>query len=129
MGQLLGDADGSYNFGELPRFLEKLRGGADLVMGCRLPKGGRTVMRGAMPWKHRWIGNPVLTGLGRILFKSPVDDFHCGLRAFRKDAILVILPTNDGHLHFSVGMPVLPERPVICLTRCIKMYIVEEKLM
>lgn len=85
---LMGDADGSYDFGELPRFLEKLRGGADLVMGCRLPRGGGTVMPGAMPWKHRWIGNPVLTGLGRIFFKSPVDDFHCGLRAFRKDAIL-----------------------------------------
>lgn len=85
---LMGDADGSYNFGELPRYLEKLRGGAELVMGCRLPKGGGTIMPGAMPWKHRWIGNPVLSGLGRIFFKSPVDDFHCGLRAFRKDAIL-----------------------------------------
>lgn len=85
---LMADADGSYNFGELPRFLEKLRGGAELVMGCRLPKGGGTVMSGAMPWKHRWIGNPVLSGLGRLFFKSPVDDFHCGLRAFRKDAIV-----------------------------------------
>ncbi|HED12235.1 MAG TPA: glycosyltransferase family 2 protein [Gammaproteobacteria bacterium] len=85
---LMGDADGSYNFGELPRFVEKLRGGAELVMGCRLPKGGGTIMPGAMPWKHRWIGNPVLSGLGRIFFRSPVDDFHCGLRAFRKDAIV-----------------------------------------
>ena len=85
---LMGDADESYNFGELPRYLDKLRGGAELVMGCRLPKGGGTIMPGAMPWKHRWIGNPVLSGLGRIFFKSPVDDFHCGLRAFRKDAIL-----------------------------------------
>lgn len=85
---MMGDADGSYNFRDLPRFLEKLQAGADLVIGCRLPKGGGTIMPEAMPWKHRWIGNPVLSGLGRIFFRSPVDDFHCGLRAFRKDAIL-----------------------------------------
>lgn len=84
---MMGDADGSYDFGELPRFLEKIRDGAELVMGCRLPKGGGTIMPGAMPWKHRWIGNPVLSGLGQLFFKSPVDDFHCGLRVFRKDAI------------------------------------------
>jgi hypothetical protein len=54
-------------------------------MGCRLPSGGGTVMPGAMPWKHRWIGNPVLTFIGRLLFKCPAHDFHCGLRAFTKD--------------------------------------------
>lgn len=84
---LMGDADGSYDFGELPRFLERLNGGADLVMGCRLPVGGGRIMPGAMPWKHRWIGNPVLSALGRLFFAAPVHDFHCGLRAFRRDAI------------------------------------------
>jgi len=57
-----------------------------LVMGCRLPRGGGRIMPGAMPWKHRWIGNPVLTFIGRLFFKSPVSDFHCGLRAFTKQA-------------------------------------------
>jgi Glycosyl transferase family 2 len=85
---LMGDADGSYDFGELPRFLAALRGGADLVMGCRLPAGGGQILPGAMPWKHRWIGNPLLTFLGRLFFTAPIHDFHCGLRAFRRDAVL-----------------------------------------
>jgi glycosyltransferase involved in cell wall biosynthesis len=85
---LMGDADGSYDFGALPRFLAALRAGADLVMGCRLPAGGGRILPGAMPWKHRWIGNPILTALGRLFFTAPVHDFHCGLRAFRRDAAL-----------------------------------------
>jgi glycosyltransferase involved in cell wall biosynthesis len=84
---LMGDADGSYDFGALPRFLAALRAGADLVMGCRLPSGGGRILPGAMPWKHRWIGNPVLTALGRLFFTAPVHDFHCGLRAFRREAV------------------------------------------
>ena len=68
---LMGDADGSYDFGELPKFLAALRGGADLVMGCRLPAGGGRILQGAMPWKHRWIGNPLLTFLGRLFFTAP----------------------------------------------------------
>lgn len=82
---LMGDADDSYDFSNLKPFVEKLRQGYELVMGCRLPSGGGTVMPGAMPWKHRWIGNPVLTFIGRLLFKCPAHDFHCGLRAFTKD--------------------------------------------
>ncbi len=85
---LMGDADGSYDFGALPLFLARLREGADLVMGCRMPGGGGTILPGAMPWKHRWIGNPALSALGRLFFEAPVRDFHCGLRAFRRDAIL-----------------------------------------
>ena len=85
---LMGDADGSYRFGELPAFLEKLRQGKDLVMGCSMPRGGGVIKPGAMPWKHRWIGNPILSWLGRLFFKAPVDDFHCGLRAFRREAVL-----------------------------------------
>jgi glycosyltransferase involved in cell wall biosynthesis len=87
---LMGDADGSYDFTALPAFLDGLRAGADLVMGCRMPAGGGTILPGAMPWKHRWIGNPALTGLGRLFFEAPVHDFHCGLRAFRRDAILAL---------------------------------------
>ena len=85
---LIGDADGSYDFRELPGFLRRLRQGCDLVMGCRLPAGGGRILRGAMPWKHRWIGNPVLSSLGRFFFAAPVHDFHCGLRGIRRDAAL-----------------------------------------
>jgi glycosyltransferase involved in cell wall biosynthesis len=85
---LMGDADGSYDFGELGRFLQELQSGKEVVIGCRLPSGGGTIEPGAMPWKHRWIGNPILSGLGRIFFRAPVRDFHCGLRAFRRREIL-----------------------------------------
>jgi len=83
---IMGDADDSYDFSNIFPFVERLRQGYDLVMGCRLPSGGGAIMPDAMPWKHRWIGNPVLTGVGRLFFRSPISDFHCGLRAFRKEA-------------------------------------------
>lgn len=102
---LMGDADGSYDFGELPRFLEKLREGFDLVMGCRFPRFGGSIERGAMPWKHRWIGNPVLSGLGKLFFNSSVHDFHCGLRAFRKKAIMD-LKLSTGGMEFASEMVV-----------------------
>jgi hypothetical protein len=85
---IIGDADDSYDFGAVYPFIERLRNGADLVMGCRLPAGGGQIMPGAMPWKHRWIGNPLLSTFGRAVFRAPVTDFHCGLRAFRRDFIL-----------------------------------------
>lgn len=87
---LMGDADDSYDFSAALPFLEKLREGYDLVMGCRLPEGGGTILPGAMPWSHRWIGNPALSGLGRLFFRAPVSDFHCGLRAFRREAIVTL---------------------------------------
>jgi len=80
---MMGDADDSYDFSKLHDFVRELRGGADLVMGNRF-KGG--VMPGAMPWLHRWVGNPILTAIGRVFFRSPMRDFHCGLRGFRADA-------------------------------------------
>ena len=81
---LMGDADDTYDFSQLHEFVAKLREGYDLVMGNRF-RG--KILPGAMPLLHRYLGNPVLTGLGRLFFKSSVGDFHCGLRAFRKDAI------------------------------------------
>lgn len=93
---IMGDADDSYDFSEAPRFVEKLRAGADLVMGCRLPSGGGTIMPGAMPWKNRWIGNPSLSFLGRLFFKTPIRDFHCGLRAFTRDAYDRLAPKTTG---------------------------------
>jgi glycosyltransferase involved in cell wall biosynthesis len=80
---VMGDADDSYNFGHVLRFLEPLRQGADLVMGNRF-RGG--IQKAAMPPLHRYFGNPALTWLGRLFFRSPVGDFYCGLRGFRKDA-------------------------------------------
>jgi hypothetical protein len=80
---LLGDADGSYDFSHLPRFLAELRAGADLVMGNRF-RGG--IEPGAMPALHRYLGNPVLSAVGRLFFASACADFHCGLRGFSKPA-------------------------------------------
>jgi glycosyltransferase involved in cell wall biosynthesis len=81
---VMGDADDSYDFGELPKFVDKLREGFDLVQGCRLPAGGGTVAPGAMPFLHRWIGNPALTFLVRAWFDAPINDVYCGLRGFTK---------------------------------------------
>ena len=83
---VMGDADGSYDFSRIEGFVAKLREGFDLVMGCRLPGGGGVIAPGAMPWKNRWIGNPSLSFIGRLLFKCPARDFHCGLRGFDKEA-------------------------------------------
>ena len=83
---IIGDADDSYDFSAIYPFVEKLREGWDLAMGCRLPRGGGSIAPGAMPWKHRWLGNPVLSALGRLFFRSAVTDFHCGLRGFRREA-------------------------------------------
>jgi len=83
---IMGDSDGSYDWSDLVPFLIKLREGYDLVMGCRLPAGGGTIAPGAMPWLNRWLGNPVLSSIGRTLFSIPTTDFHCGMRAFSKKA-------------------------------------------
>ncbi len=82
---IMGDADDSYDFLEIPRFVEKLREGYDLVQGCRLPSGGGRVLPGAMPFLHRWLGNPLFSWIARLLFGSPVRDVYCGLRGFRKE--------------------------------------------
>jgi len=80
---LMADSDDSYDFGHIPRFVEQLRSGSELVMGNRF-RGG--IRKGAMPVLHRYLGNPVLTAIGRLFFGSPARDFHCGIRAFRKDS-------------------------------------------
>ena len=80
---IMGDADDSYDFLALQPFVDALEAGADLVMGNRF-RGG--IEPGAMPWLHRYVGNPALTALGRLFFRGGVGDFHCGLRAFRREA-------------------------------------------
>ena len=81
---IMGDADDSYDFREIPRFVTALADGAELVQGCRLPSGGGTILPGAMPFLHRWVGNPLLSGLVRWWFRAPIRDVHCGLRGFSK---------------------------------------------
>jgi glycosyltransferase involved in cell wall biosynthesis len=83
---IMGDADDSYDFSRLGPFVEKFKEGYELVMGCRMPRGGGTIMPGAMPWKNRYVGNPALSFLGRMFFKCPAADFHCGLRGFTREA-------------------------------------------
>lgn len=84
---IMGDADDSYDLSDLGAFTGALDGGADLVVGNRF-RGG--IAEGAMPWLHRYVGNPILSWLGRLLFPCPVDDFHCGLRGFRRQSILAL---------------------------------------
>ena len=86
---LMGDADESYDFTEIPRFLAPLAKGAELVQGCRLPAGGGTIKPGAMRFLHRVWGNPMFSALARSWFHAPIHDIYCGMRAFRAD-----LPTR-----------------------------------
>jgi glycosyltransferase involved in cell wall biosynthesis len=99
---LMADADASYHFEHLPRFLPKLEEGYDLVMGNRF---SGSIEPGAMPPLHRYLGNPVLSSIGRIFFRIPVRDFHCGLRAFRRDAILALNLRTTG-MEFASEMVV-----------------------
>jgi glycosyltransferase involved in cell wall biosynthesis len=84
---VMADADLTYDFDEIPHFVAELEDGAELVMGDRM----ENIHPGAMPWLHRYIGNPILTGLLNVLFKTGVNDAHCGMRALRKD----VLPRLD----------------------------------
>jgi glycosyltransferase involved in cell wall biosynthesis len=99
---IMGDADDSYDFTALDPFVEKLRAGYDLVMGNRFLGG---IKQDAMPRLHRYFGNPVLTGIGRLLFRSSLGDFHCGLRGFRRDAIMSLALTSPG-MEFASEMVV-----------------------
>lgn len=98
----MGDADDSYDFTTLGPFLDELRDGADLVMGNRF-KGG--IADGAMPPLHRYLGNPVLSYIGRLFFRSKIGDFHCGLRAFNKESIMR-LGLQTGGMEFASEMVV-----------------------
>ena len=84
---IMGDADDSYDFAHLGAFIDQLRDGADLVMGNRFAGG---IAPGAMPWHHRYLGNPVLSAVGRRFFRTTIGDFHCGLRGFSRSAILLL---------------------------------------
>lgn len=90
---IMGDSDDSYDFSRLQAYVDGLRAGADLVMGNRF-KGG--IKPGAMPFLHKYLGNPVLSFIGRLFFRIPVGDFHCGLRGFRRDRMLELGLTTTG---------------------------------
>lgn len=90
---IMGDSDDSYDFSRLDGFVQALRGGADLVMGNRF-KGG--IAKGAMPPLHRYLGNPVLSTIGRVLYRTPVGDFHCGLRGFSRASVLRLGLSSPG---------------------------------
>ena len=114
---VLGDADDSYDFSDLGAFLERLRTGDALVMGNRFQ--GR-ILPGAMPPLHRFLGNPVLSAIGRLFFRSPVGDFHCGLRAVNRAAYDTMAPTTTGMEYASelvikatlAGLPI-SEVPIV----------------
>lgn len=97
---IMADADDSYDFSALDAFVERLRGGDQLVMGDRFAGG---IKPGAMPPLHRYLGNPVLSFIGRLLFRSPIRDFHCGLRGFDRDAIRS-LNLNSPGMEFASEM-------------------------
>jgi glycosyltransferase involved in cell wall biosynthesis len=84
---IMGDADDSYDFLDVPKFVAQLRQGYDLVQGCRLPAGGGTVKPGAMPFSHRWLGNPLFSLMARTMFGTPVHDIYCGMRGFKRDLV------------------------------------------
>jgi glycosyltransferase involved in cell wall biosynthesis len=100
---IMGDADDSYDFNEIPSFVEKLKQGFDLVQGCRLPSGGGTIKPRAMPFLHRVLGNPMFSFLARKWFKSPLHDVYCGLRGFRKD-IFYALDQRCTGMEFATEM-------------------------
>jgi hypothetical protein len=102
---VMGDADDSYDFLELPKFVAKLRAGYDLAQGCRLPSGGGRIEPGAMPALHRWWGNPMFSAMVRRMFWSRVHDVYCGLRGFRK-AFVDSLDLRSGGMEFAVEMVV-----------------------
>jgi len=98
---LMADADLTYDFAEIPRFLAELRDGADMVIGDRM----ENIRPGAMPWHHRYIGNPLLSGLLNALFHTGVSDAHCGMRAFRRDRLELLALRTTG-MEFASEMVV-----------------------
>jgi len=100
---IMGDADDSYDFGEIPRFVAKLRAGYELVQGCRLPTGGGAVAPGAMPVLHRWWGNPMFSAMARLWFRAPIHDIHCGMRGFTRD-LAVRLKQRCSGMEFASEM-------------------------
>ena len=106
---LMADADDSYDLREVPRFVHRLRQGFDLVQGCRLGSGGGTILEGAMPALHRWVGNPMFTAIARLVFGVRVHDVHCGMRAFTR-ALYDELGLRAPGMEFALEMVIAATR-------------------
>ena len=111
---IMGDADDSYDFSDLDHFVERLRAGDELVMGNRF-RGG--IAPGAMPPLHKYLGNPVLSAIGRVLFRSPIKDFHCGLRGFNRQS-MVDLHLQATGMEFASEMVVKSTLGGLASARC-----------
>jgi glycosyltransferase involved in cell wall biosynthesis len=109
---LMADADLTYDFEEIPHFLEELGHGADMVIGNRM----KNIHPGAMPWHHRYIGNPLLSGFLNLLFRTGVDDAHCGMRAFRRD-VLPQLDLRTTGMEFASEMVIRAAKEHLRLTQ------------
>ena len=99
----LADCDASYDFNEIPRFVEELRKGADFVIGNRF-RG--KIEKGGMPWPRQWIGNPMLSGIFQLFFKAEIHDVHCGMKALTQEA-LKMLPLKTRGMEFASEMAIL----------------------
>jgi glycosyltransferase involved in cell wall biosynthesis len=106
---IMGDADDSYDFLEIPKFVQELRRGFEVVQGCRLPSGGGTVLPGAMPFLHRWWGNPMFSIMARRMFRAPIHDIYCGMRGFTKRAYLSLDQRCTG-MEFATEMIIKASR-------------------
>lgn len=100
---IMGDADDSYDFLDIPKFVQQLTAGAEFVQGCRFGIGGGRIRKGAMPFLHQWWGNPMFSLLARVWFGTPVHDIYCGMRGFRKDAQKALRQRCTG-MEFAVEM-------------------------
>ena len=109
---LMADADLTYDFAEIPRFLAELDGGADMVVGNRM----KNIHPGAMPWHHRYIGNPLLSGFLNLLFRTGVDDAHCGMRALRRD-VLPRLDLRTSGMEFASEMVIRAAKEKLVVTQ------------
>jgi hypothetical protein len=106
---IMGDADDSYDFLEIPKFVQELRRGFEVVQGCRLPAGGGTVRPGAMPFLHRWWGNPMFSLMARQMFRAPINDIYCGMRGFTKRGYLSLDQRCTG-MEFATEMIIKASR-------------------
>ena len=100
---IMGDADDSYDFSDVPKFVAELRQGCDIAQGCRLPWGGGTVKPGAMPWSHRYVGNPMFSWMARTMFGAPIHDVYCGMRGFTR-ALFDRLELRCAGMEFATEM-------------------------
>src|SRR3954453_23870296 len=108
---VMADADLTYDFKEIPRFVEELEKGAEMVIGDRMDN----IHPGAMPWLHRYVGNPILTGVLNLFFRTGVSDAHCGMRGFRRD-ILPILDLRTTGMEFASEMVIRASKERLRIT-------------